>query len=401
MNCRRPFLVSRSDGPDHLSARFRVRSGNSPGTIVRVTRFAARFVKSIAFAAAQCGGERVLCINQVWSHHARRSGYHPVSNGWATDLIPELTLVPGRVAGRMEYGGLTYGYGNHRFLACQLSALLRWTGIKTVFFADGDTFSPLAIWLKRHRDCRVFATFHLNREKFEPLTSHLPGGLLDGAFCVARTQLDYVKQLARPGCTWFVPHGVDTDYFSPGHAPRDKPSFVALSVGCHMRDFEVLVASARLARERGLDMSFRLIAPRRYVPEHLDLSCLDAVFDCDDESLLNEYRAASVLFMPLCDTTANNSVLEGMACGLPIVASDVGGIRDYVTDDCGVLCPRGDALAHLDGVLHYHRRSDTLLQAGVEARRRALCFSWPAVREAVRGYCLGQRSQAPGMNRLR
>jgi glycosyltransferase involved in cell wall biosynthesis len=33
--------------------------------------------------------------------------------------------------------------------------------------------------------------------------------------------------------------------------------------------------------------------------------------------------------MPLRDSGANNAILESLACGLPIITNDVGGIRDY------------------------------------------------------------------------
>ena len=40
-----------------------------------------------------------------------------------------------------------------------------------------------------------------------------------------------------------------------------------------------------------------------------------------------------------------NSVIEAMACGLPMIASDVGGVRDIVTPDVGLLVPAGNVSA--------------------------------------------------------
>ena len=125
----------------------------------------------------------------------------------------------------------------------------------------------------------------------------------------------------------------------------------------------------------------------------LHRSCVEVICDCDDDQSSSEYRAASVLFMPLFQTTANNCVLEGMACGLPVVATDVGGIRDYVTDDCAVLCAPGNAQSHLEGILHYYDSRDTLPHSGAKARENALRFSWPIVREAVHGHCLPDRER--------
>jgi glycosyltransferase involved in cell wall biosynthesis len=36
------------------------------------------------------------------------------------------------------------------------------------------------------------------------------------------------------------------------------------------------------------------------------------------------------------------SILEAMSVGLPIIATDVGGVREAITPECGILVPRGD-----------------------------------------------------------
>lgn len=40
-----------------------------------------------------------------------------------------------------------------------------------------------------------------------------------------------------------------------------------------------------------------------------------------------------------------NGIIEAMACGVPIIASDVGGVRDIVTPDVGLLVPSGSVSA--------------------------------------------------------
>jgi glycosyltransferase involved in cell wall biosynthesis len=62
----------------------------------------------------------------------------------------------------------------------------------------------------------------------------------------------------------------------------------------------------------------------------------------DDEALRALYRNAAVGVLPLTDSTANNSLLEMMACGLAIVTTDVGGVRDYVHDSGVASLPLGD-----------------------------------------------------------
>ena len=60
------------------------------------------------------------------------------------------------------------------------------------------------------------------------------------------------------------------------------------------------------------------------------------------EQVRELYRRATLLFLPFIDAAANNGIVEALACGLPIVSTRVGGIPDYVPDDCGRLCAPGD-----------------------------------------------------------
>jgi glycosyltransferase involved in cell wall biosynthesis len=44
------------------------------------------------------------------------------------------------------------------------------------------------------------------------------------------------------------------------------------------------------------------------------------------------YNDSRLLFLPLIDATANNSLLEASACGVPVITSDLPAVREY-TDD--------------------------------------------------------------------
>jgi len=49
----------------------------------------------------------------------------------------------------------------------------------------------------------------------------------------------------------------------------------------------------------------------------------------DDPTLLRLYQQASRHLTPFRDFAANNALVESLACGLPIVTNDRGGVRDY------------------------------------------------------------------------
>jgi glycosyltransferase involved in cell wall biosynthesis len=91
------------------------------------------------------------------------------------------------------------------------------------------------------------------------------------------------------------------------------------------------------------------------------------------------YRTADVFALPSDFDNSPNVVLEAMASGLPVVATDVGGLRDYIAPGRnGLLVPKGsraDLAAALRELLFDRARS---AEIGRRNREDAVArFSWP------------------------
>jgi glycosyltransferase involved in cell wall biosynthesis len=78
-----------------------------------------------------------------------------------------------------------------------------------------------------------------------------------------------------------------------------------------------------------------------------------------------------------------NAVLEAMAAGLPVVATDVGGCRELVEDGVtGFLVAPRDHVALAHALTRITEDRDFRVRAGEIARERAATFSWAAVGRA-------------------
>ncbi len=63
--------------------------------------------------------------------------------------------------------------------------------------------------------------------------------------------------------------------------------------------------------------------------------------------------------------------MEAMACGVPVVATNVGGVAEIVDETIGLLCPPGDEAALAAAIVALARDPDRLSALGDGARRRA------------------------------
>jgi glycosyltransferase involved in cell wall biosynthesis len=92
----------------------------------------------------------------------------------------------------------------------------------------------------------------------------------------------------------------------------------------------------------------------------------------DEATLAAAYAAADVFVLPTLADNLPNALLESLACGTPVVGSDVGGIPDAVTHlENGYLARPGDAADAAAGVLALLGDPDLLAAARVAARRTA------------------------------
>jgi glycosyltransferase involved in cell wall biosynthesis len=90
------------------------------------------------------------------------------------------------------------------------------------------------------------------------------------------------------------------------------------------------------------------------------------------------YRTADVFALSSDFDNSPNVVLEAMACGLPVVATDVGGLRDYIVPEVnGLLVPKGSRADFADALATYFDQPVLARATGRTNRATAVeRFSW-------------------------
>ncbi len=150
-----------------------------------------------------------------------------------------------------------------------------------------------------------------------------------------------------------IPNGIDLDCFHDRRSAADRARF-GIAADAHV----VLFMSQYLSnRRKGLDRLLaamgRLTANRETVllalghepPAGLaDLRAVHVPFEHDDALVASACRAADVVAIPSVQDNLPNTAIEALACGTPVVASAVGGLREIIDDGTtGLLVSAEDA----------------------------------------------------------
>jgi glycosyltransferase involved in cell wall biosynthesis len=180
-----------------------------------------------------------------------------------------------------------------------------------------------------------------------------------------------------------VPHGIDTRRFCPGdHAPQQRQVRLII-VGEHMRDWE---ASHRIIDEcnaRKLPVQFDAVLGQALWPVFTGCANTRLHTRISEDELISLYRQADALLVPVLDSTANNTVLESLACGTPVISNSVGGVPDYVDDTCGWLFGKGEVLGIVKLIEQLCNNPEIAWSRRESARLKSLEFSWDRVAEQM------------------
>ncbi len=199
----------------------------------------------------------------------------------------------------------------------------------------------------------------------------------DSVVLMASCELDAYRALAPSSSVICIPHGVDTDFFCPesgGGTAVKEAGFRILTVGNWLRDYSLWVETVRRVSARCKDVEFTVIANSGTLSEvRKNLNGLAPnvrlLHGVSDEVLRDEYKKADLIFLPLKNSWANNTLLEGLSCGCPMVVTDLPATREYA-GDAACFVGKGDPDAAAEKILQLYASPEARAALGRKARER-------------------------------
>ena len=254
--------------------------------------------------------------------------------------------------------------------------------VDIIHYMDGEHSAQYLSWLcklPRKMRPKIVATYHQPPEVLNSLTSKKVISMLDHVTVVSPEQIPYFQGLLPPDKITVILHGISVDFFRPDTKLKMGGKFRCITVGHWLRDFKtVREVAEKLAAYK--DIEFHVVTSKLTGPRTTGLEGLVNITlyrdTVDDARLLELYQQSDILFLPLLQSTANNAILEGIACGLPVASTYLPSVKAYLPGKEAVLIKDNDPKQFVDIILHLVHNSENCKEMALAARKRAEELDW-------------------------
>lgn len=259
------------------------------------------------------------------------------------------------------------------------------------------TLPPIALLEAR---CALVGTFHTYFDRsfiYCILKGRIQKGIdrLDGQIAVSMNCVEALSRYFNLHAR-IIPNGVDTDQFNPAAAPLekfndDKMNLLFLSRFDPRNGLSLMLKAFELVKS-DLPASRLIVVgdgPLKFYYKHIVPKKLER--DVHFEGLVRDrrpryYAACDVFCSPVMKASFGVSLLEAMASGRPIVATENRGYRELMGPDEGFLVSPNDPVAFARAILLLLKDERLRKEMGAYGRRKALRYSWDRVARELADY---------------
>jgi len=180
-----------------------------------------------------------------------------------------------------------------------------------------------------------------------------------------------------------IPNGVDTEEFHPLDGVPEIFTVISTSRLIERKGIRYLL-EAFLEFHRQHQDSKLILAGQGNIKEKLKQQAQDAeagnsvefLGALDHQRLPVLYRRADVFVLPSLNEGMSNSLLEAMASGLAIIATDTGGASELVSQDNGIIIDKQDTDSIKNALQELYNGNQKLKQMKQASRQKAEAMSW-------------------------
>lgn len=182
-------------------------------------------------------------------------------------------------------------------------------------------------------------------------------------------------------------NGVDIDEFIPLKNKQMKNKIILVSTGrlIKRKGYEYLIKS--ISKLDNIEL--QLIGDGNLKQELTELSKIGDsnvkfLGKINHKELPKYLQKADIFILPSLNEGMSNSVLEAMACGLPIITTDTGGSKELIKDN-GFIVNKADINSLKDAIEEYLKNPELIKLHGIKSRQLAEKMNWGNVAKEYEG----------------
>jgi glycosyltransferase involved in cell wall biosynthesis len=189
---------------------------------------------------------------------------------------------------------------------------------------------------------------------------------------------------ANPNKIDIIYNGIDVDLFSPIAKPahlENIPTVVAAARIFELKDIITMIKSCDVVKQEIPNVIYLVYGDNNAVPEYTK-ECTNLIkkLGLEENFILAGYHdkphelfcEGDISILTSISEGFPYTVLESMSCGIPVVATDVGGVTEALDDKCGFICKPKDYKALGKSVITLLQDEVLRKQMGANARKKVI-----------------------------
>lgn len=179
-------------------------------------------------------------------------------------------------------------------------------------------------------------------------------------------------------------NGIDENRFVPGEKPKhlqNTPTVVAIARIFKLKDIITMIKTCEVVKRTIPNVKFIVYGDKKAEPKYTQ-ECEDLIAErnltenfvlAGHHSKPNEaFLEGDISILTSISEGFPYTIIESMSCEIPVVATDVGGVSEAITNETGFVCKAKDFEALGRKVVYLLQNEELRKQMGKNARKRVL-----------------------------